>query len=420
VRTQLRRHQSVETRRRPHRRWLVLPLLAALSATLVPAEASATPGWDALAHCESSGNWAADTGNGYYGGLQFSASTWAGYGGREFAAQANLASKDQQITVATRVAAAQGWGAWPVCSKKAGLAGTSTPRTATVKVNVQAPAPKATPPTKTTAPAAPAPSGDVWTALAQCSSSGNWAIHPGNGYSGGLAIKTSTWTLFGGRQYAANPQQASRADQITVAQRIVAGQGWKAWPACATRLGLSGTALAPASPAPQATPPAKLGKPVPSAHRDTTPAPRATATLTSANTTSSTGVAVTLPDGSTVTAPNTAAATAVKAALGQLGVPYAYGAARPGRLLDCSALIQYAYRQAGISLSRTSGSMATGARIASAAQLLAGDLLVWNGHVAMYLGRNKIIETGSTVVKIHPFRTTNAGMRFLGYYRPTG
>jgi len=81
--------------------------------------------WDQVARCESGGNWAINTGNGYQGGLQFSSSTWRGHGGGEFAPAANLATKDQQIAIAERVLASQGRGAWPVCGR--GLSG-ATPR----------------------------------------------------------------------------------------------------------------------------------------------------------------------------------------------------------------------------------------------------------------------------------------------------
>jgi resuscitation-promoting factor RpfB len=88
-----------------------------------PAATYASTGsvWDAIAACESGGNWSINTGNGYYGGLQFSSSTWLAYGGGAYAPTANLASRDQQIAVAERVQAAQGWGAWPVCSVQAGV-----------------------------------------------------------------------------------------------------------------------------------------------------------------------------------------------------------------------------------------------------------------------------------------------------------
>ncbi|WP_197939612.1 resuscitation-promoting factor [Mycobacterium stomatepiae] len=76
--------------------------------------------WDAIASCEAGGNWAINTGNGYYGGVQFDQSTWERNGGLRFAARADLASRDEQITVAEVTRERQGWGAWPVCSGRAG------------------------------------------------------------------------------------------------------------------------------------------------------------------------------------------------------------------------------------------------------------------------------------------------------------
>jgi resuscitation-promoting factor RpfA len=88
------------------------PIALAGNAQAAPASV-----WDRVAQCESGGNWSTNTGNGYYGGLQFSSGTWRAYGG---SGSASSASREQQIAVAERVLAAQGWGAWPVCSRKAG------------------------------------------------------------------------------------------------------------------------------------------------------------------------------------------------------------------------------------------------------------------------------------------------------------
>jgi hypothetical protein len=77
--------------------------------------------WDAMAQCESGGNWATNTGNGYYGGLQFAAGTWRAMGGTAYAPTADQATKAQQIEIAERVLASQGWGAWPGCARKVGL-----------------------------------------------------------------------------------------------------------------------------------------------------------------------------------------------------------------------------------------------------------------------------------------------------------
>jgi resuscitation-promoting factor RpfA len=71
--------------------------------------------WSAVAACESGGNWNANTGNGFYGGLQFTQQTWLGYGGGQYAPSADQASASQQIAVAQQVLAGQGIGAWPVC-----------------------------------------------------------------------------------------------------------------------------------------------------------------------------------------------------------------------------------------------------------------------------------------------------------------
>lgn len=85
------------------------------------AQAADVDTWNKVAACESTSNWSINTGNGFYGGLQFTQSTWEAFGGRAYAARADLASKDQQIAVAEKVLDGQGPGAWPVCSERAGL-----------------------------------------------------------------------------------------------------------------------------------------------------------------------------------------------------------------------------------------------------------------------------------------------------------
>ncbi|MEU6393759.1 transglycosylase family protein [Streptomyces sp. NPDC046939] len=79
--------------------------------------------WSCLAECESGGRWDANTGNSFYGGLQFTQSTWEAYGGLKYAPRADLASRAEQIAVAEKVLDDQGWGAWPACSKQYRLAG---------------------------------------------------------------------------------------------------------------------------------------------------------------------------------------------------------------------------------------------------------------------------------------------------------
>ncbi|MEV8554029.1 transglycosylase family protein [Streptomyces glaucescens] len=79
--------------------------------------------WGCVAECESSGNWHINTGNGFYGGLQFWQPTWEAFGGLKYAPRADLATREEQIAVAQEVLAVQGWEAWPVCAKRYGLKG---------------------------------------------------------------------------------------------------------------------------------------------------------------------------------------------------------------------------------------------------------------------------------------------------------
>ncbi|MEU3187962.1 peptidoglycan DD-metalloendopeptidase family protein [Streptomyces sp. NPDC006923] len=95
---------------------MALPLIAAGSA-----HGASVDVWEKVAACESTGNWHINTGNGHYGGVQFTQATWEAYGGGKYAARADLADKDQQIAIAEKVLEGQGPGAWPTCSVRAGL-----------------------------------------------------------------------------------------------------------------------------------------------------------------------------------------------------------------------------------------------------------------------------------------------------------
>ncbi|MEU8034052.1 transglycosylase family protein, partial [Streptomyces sp. NPDC049099] len=96
---------------------IVLPLVAPSSG-----EAASGTVWDRVADCESGGDWSSNTGNGNYGGLQFTLPTWLAYGGTAYAPRADLATRAEQIAVAEAVLARQGPGAWPVCAVRAHLA----------------------------------------------------------------------------------------------------------------------------------------------------------------------------------------------------------------------------------------------------------------------------------------------------------
>ncbi len=103
----------------------------ATTAFAGPAEAAGNHTvWDRVAHCESGNRWHINTGNGYYGGLQFSSGTWSAYGGHKYASRADRASRAEQIQVARRVLKRQGAGAWPVCGPRGGLSKSSGHATA--------------------------------------------------------------------------------------------------------------------------------------------------------------------------------------------------------------------------------------------------------------------------------------------------
>src|SRR5690242_11160869 len=123
-------------------------------------EAHADVNWDAIAACESGGNWAINTGNGFYGGLQFTLSTWRAFGGT---GMPQNASREQQISVAERVLAGQGIGAWPVCGKRAGTPAANNPK-------------HAAPP----APAAPLPASNNPPKHAKVEPGGTYTVQPGD------------------------------------------------------------------------------------------------------------------------------------------------------------------------------------------------------------------------------------------------
>jgi nucleoid-associated protein YgaU len=171
---------------------------AAVSVGFITGSAQAGEhNWDGVAKCESGGNWSINTGNGYYGGLQFNQSTWNAYGGSSYAPRADLASKAAQIAVAERTLASQGVGAWPTCGRH--LTGGSSSVAA-----APAPAPRAAAqPVSYSAPTA----------------SGTHTVQPGET----LASIARAEGVSGGWQalYSMNRDRISNPNQIYVGQRLV-------------------------------------------------------------------------------------------------------------------------------------------------------------------------------------------------------
>jgi len=132
------------------------------------------------------------------------------------------------------------------------------------------------------------------------------------------------------------------------------------------------------------------------------------------------GTQIKLPGGQTVNAPSERAAIAVRAALSRLGLPYVWGGTDPNRGMDCSGLTQWAYGQAGIKIPRTAANQTVGQKI-DISQIQPGDLVIWSGHVAMYIGNGQMVEEPHTGAVCHvvPLRTSNAGEPFYGVFRPS-
>jgi nucleoid-associated protein YgaU len=199
----------------------------AVSAAAIGLGVLATPAsaaehdWSGVAHCEAGGNWSTNTGNGYYGGLQFSQSTWAAHGGTAYAARADLATPGQQIAVAEHVLGRQGIGAWPVCGKHLTGGSTRTPAPAPARAPAAAPAKAAAPaqaaaPAKAAAPAqAAAPAKAVPRGQA---SAGMYTVRPGDT----LAKIASAHGVAGGWRalYARNSATIADPNLIWVGQRL--------------------------------------------------------------------------------------------------------------------------------------------------------------------------------------------------------
>jgi len=180
-------------------------------AIAAPASAQGSVNWDAIAQCESGGNWSINTGNGYYGGLQFSPTTWRANGGT---GSASDASRTEQIRVAENVLRTQGIGAWPVCGKKAGYAGTVAKAPVAKKAPAKKAPAKATAPKKASTPVrAAAP-----VAVPTSNPNGNYTVVAGDS----LSKIAAQLNVAGGWQalHALNKNYIADPDLILIGQKI--------------------------------------------------------------------------------------------------------------------------------------------------------------------------------------------------------
>lgn len=334
---------------------------AAVTATTIVAAtgAHADPGsgWDQIAACESSGNWAIHTGS-FEGGLQFSPSTWIANGGGQFAAHAYQATREQQIAVARRVLATQGIGAWPVCGKRASTGSLAGPTAVAASSKPAVAAVPATPRHAAPEPTQPQPKTNPLPAL---------PAYTGPTTSYTVAVD-DTLTQIAEAHQIADWQQivAANLGALTDPDQIQVGQQLKLPVPAESAV----VPLGQPQPVKLAVPPVELkafAAPVVAATAKTAPTVKVEGT--------SGGIA----------------ARAVAAALGKQGLMY--------EALDCSALIQTAYRAAGITLPRVAAAQASAGRAVSVKDLRPGDLLFFYSpisHVAMYIGNGKIVQSSES------------------------
>ncbi|MGH3782404.1 MAG: transglycosylase family protein [Pseudonocardiaceae bacterium] len=377
----------------PHRRRRAVTVtgatLAAGGLLAGTASASTNVNWDAVAACESGGNWATNTGNGFYGGLQYTLSTWHANGGVGNPASA---TREQQISVAQRVLATQGIGAWPVCGRHASDSAPAAPakHVAPAEPKHAAPAPAAPPAAPAAPPAVPAQSGPTV----------DYVVASGDT----LAQIATAQAVPGGWQqiYDANRDAITDPDVIVVGQHLKVPDGAASVvpvatpPALASVMKVADAAVRAINPAtaPAATPPAAEA---PAASK--APAQAPTAAKAPAQAPAAAKAPAVAPEAFTMKL----AARVVTAALAQRGTPYVYGGATPGGF-DCSGLVQWIYKQVGITLPRTAAAQSTAGHPVSLSQLQPGDLLFFYkpvDHVVIYVGDGKIAEASQPGQPVH-------------------
>lgn len=218
---------------------------------------------------------------------------------------------------------------------------------------------------------------DTWDKVAKCESTNNWDINNGNGFFGGLQFTSSTWVAFGGTAYAPRADLATKKEQILIAEKVLKSQGPGAWPVCSVKAELNKLGSAPyevADAVTQALPKVTVEKATP--------------------------------------APAYKADKAVSFAKSQLGDRYVYGGTGPSAW-DCSGLTQAAWKNAGVSIPRTSQAQWKGLPHVSLNALKPGDLIVFYSgasHIGIYVGNGKFVHAPN------PNRPVSTDT-LAGYYR---
>ena len=358
---------------------LSIPCLTAGTAS-----AASVATWDKVAQCESSGDWHINTGNGFYGGLQFTNSTWSEFGGTAYAARADLATKDQQIATAEKVLAVQGPGAWPVCSVQAGL-------------TKGGPAPAINPggSASTTTPSTPAPS----TPAPSTPSTGTPSTGSSDSAASGSSQSTKSWQ--GKQAWSGRATYTVKAGDwlSTIASSNHVQGGWQKL----YEINKSVLTHGPHS----IHPGQKL-----SLGSTASSSPAAQTTATTATTTAAT---------TTASKATGSKAAAVDFALSKVGQAYIYGGTGNGGW-DCSGLTQAAYKAAGIAIPRVAADQADFSTRVSLDNLQAGDLLFWsnNGansgvyHVGIYVGDGKYVEAANPGAGVRTQTVANWAPDFAG------
>jgi cell wall-associated NlpC family hydrolase len=353
-----------------------------LAAAEAPAaEAAPSVDWDKVAACESGGNWAINTGNGFSGGLQFTASTWAAYGGT---GRPQDAPRAQQIAVANRILAGQGLGAWPTCGPKGLRAAnpptsgrvdeTTPPARAPKKAAPQAarpPAPRAAP--QSHAPAPKPPTRPVPTPTAPTPASGHYTVRGGDTLTGIADAHHMT----GGYRQLADLNAIKDIDLIYVGDELTV-------PAPSTPT--QPTRRHTAAPPPIQMPTQPLSPRVP---------PLPTRPPVVSTRTHTTTVTRTDPTPARPTSHAAAADTSaiVATARGWIGTPYRWGGnTRAG--VDCSGLVAQVFKAHGIIVPRTAAAQMDAAHPISRAEARPGDLVgdPAGTHIGIFVAPGLMID----------------------------